>query len=619
MNAFLKIAFSGILVLSALCGYTQEFETAIMENPVLNNAVRSQKATKARTVLNLPFFEDFTHTDYYPVADRWQDSMVYINNTMARKIISLGVATFDALNAKGLPYSPNNPFASVYADSLTSQFIDLSTHSPGDSIYLSFLFEGKGNGFTPQVADSLMLFFQRRSGSWVKVWEQKGAAMETFATAMIPVTDTSLFHEDFRFRFVNKATFNVGNSHWHVDYIKMAAGRNYQDSVNNDLAFSAWGNDNFNRSLLNEYTSMPYNHFNANRNAHYSGLLGVMMRNSWLTTQQTSLIMQLNNSQTGASLQTTPEQVFVQYNDEQGHAIPIPANASVLNANTDEAFSINAKAYWAQPISGDFSRENDTITHQQVFSNYFSYDDGSAEGAYYMSSYQGVPSYVAQEYALDVRDTIRGVQIYFPRQVPDAGNKMFYLQIYRKIDAVGGQNELVYEQTDLYPEYESRVNGFVTYRFNNPPVLDAGAFYVALMFPAGGFSDSLYIGLDKNKRGANFRYFKVATQWESSMIEGALMIRPLVGKAIPLSVADMGTNSMAVEVFPNPAGQYLYVKSREANVSLKYSIVDMLGKELKAGNVTGEQIDLGALADGVYLIRFRDAKGRLSQKKIIKH
>lgn len=619
MNAFFKIAFSAIFVLPVLSGYSQEFETAIMENPVLENARRSQKTTKARTVLTLPFFEDFTHTDYYPLADKWQDSMVYINNTLGRRIQSLGIATFDVLNAKGLPYSPNSAFASVYADSLTSQFFDLSGQSPADSIYLSFLYEGKGNGFAPQTGDSLMLFFQRRSGAWVKVWEQQGMAMSSFATAMVPLTDTSFFHPDFRFRFVNKATFNVGNSHWHIDYIKMATGRNYQDTINNDLAFSYWGNDDFNKSLLNEYSAMPYNHFDANRTVHYSGLLGMMLRNTWLTTQEANVVLQLRNSQTGANMTTTPQQTFVPFNDQQGLNISVPATASVLTANGNEPFTIDAKAYWTQPITGDFSRGNDTINYSQTFANYFAYDDGSAESAYYMSSYQGVPSYVAQEYGLSVRDTIRGVQIYFPRQVPDVSNKMFYLQIYRKIDAVDGQNEMVYEQTDLYPEYDERVNGFVTYRLSNPPVLDAGAFYVALMFPAGGFSDSLYIGLDKNKRGANFRYYKVATQWEPSLVDGALMIRPLVGKAIPVSVSEIGQSAMSIEVFPNPAGQFLQVKTGELIPGLKYTILDMLGKELKAGTVNGEQIDLGTLANGVYLLRFQDAKGRLSQKKIIKH
>lgn len=619
MKAFFKIAFSAIFVLPVLSGYSQEFETAIMENPVLENARRSQKATKARTVVTLPFLEDFTHTDYYPLADRWQDSMVYVNNTLGRRIQSLGVATFDALNAKGLPYSPNNASVSVYADSLTSQFIDLGTHSPADSIYLSFLYEGKGNGFAPQAGDSLMLFFQRRSGAWVKVWEQQGAAMSSFATAMVAVTDTSFFHPDFRFRFVNKATFNVGNAHWHIDYIKMATGRNYQDTINNDLAFSFWGNDDYNRSLLNEYSAMPYNHFDANRAVHYSGLLGMTLYNTWLTTQQANVVLQLRNSQTGAGMTTNPQQTFVPYNDRQGLDITVPSTASVLTANGDEPFTIDVKAYWTQPVAGDFSRANDTISYHQAFANYFAYDDGSAESAYYMSSYQGVPSYVAQEYGLSVRDTIRGVQIYFPRQVPDAASKMFYLQIYRKIDAVDGQNEMVYQQTDLYPEYDERVNGFVTYRFSNPPVLDAGPFYVALMFPAGGFSDSLYIGLDKNKRGANFRYYKVATQWEPSLIDGALMIRPLVGRAIPVSITDAGQPAMAIEVFPNPAGQFLHVKSGELITGLKYTILDMLGKELSTGTVNGGQIDLGTLSAGVYLLRFQDAKGRLSQKKMIKH
>ncbi|NBX27973.1 MAG: hypothetical protein EBR55_06990 [Chitinophagia bacterium] len=78
------------------------------------------------TALTLPFFEDFTNYETFPNPLKWKDALVYINNSFPINPISRGVATFDGLNTFGVPYDSVNKYAAIYADSLTSQIIDLS-------------------------------------------------------------------------------------------------------------------------------------------------------------------------------------------------------------------------------------------------------------------------------------------------------------------------------------------------------------------------------------------------------------------------------------------------------------------------------------------------------------
>lgn len=595
----------------------QEFETSLPDNALLEHYQRRITDLHARTELTMPFFEDFTDTAYYPLVAHWQDSMVYVNQSMALRNRSFGVATFDALNARGLPYA-TDIFQSVPADSLTSQYLDLSTYDPSDSIYLSFLFQGRGNGFAPAAGDSLMLYFQRSNGAWVKVWDRAGASMEVFETALVPVRDTIFFHSDFRFRWVNKATFNIGNSHWHLDYIKMDAGRNFQDTIGNDVAFSYWGNADLNRSLTGEYTSMPYAHFNADRSRHFSQNIGLSLWNSWYVTKEFSVDLRIKNANTGVSYDAPQQSTFVLYNDAQYLDMPITDNTGVLSTSDNIPLIVDMEAFITEPLAGDHSTINDTIRYRQVFDNYFAYDDGTAENAFFMSSFEGAPSYVAQEYALTIDDTIRGVDIYFPRQLPDAGHKLFFLQVYKRLDAVGGVDEMVYQQTDLYPDYQERVNGFVRYRFDNGVPMSAGSFYIALMFPAGGMSDTVYIGLDKNKQGANYRYFKVADHWQSSLIEGALMLRPLVGGPLPLSSKELIPEQLMLSVYPNPVHDQLEIAWTPPSPNAEYNIFDVSGRTIKTGPLKGDKIDCTSLHDGLYFLTIRSGQGLTATKKFYK-
>jgi hypothetical protein len=151
-------------------------------NDKLNN---TKAANYKTTALSLPFFEDFTNYETYPNQAKWKDALVYVNNTFPINPISRGVATFDGLNTYGVPYDSINKFASIYADSLTSQTIDLSNYTPNDSIYLSFYYQPGGYGFEPDLNDSLMLFFKLSNGLWNKVWAKEGSSSVDFKQLLL--------------------------------------------------------------------------------------------------------------------------------------------------------------------------------------------------------------------------------------------------------------------------------------------------------------------------------------------------------------------------------------------------------------------------------------------------
>ena len=152
---------SVFLLLNYASSFAQEQIGTIDYNPIVQKM--SGKIMHAKTTaLTLPFFEDFAQYYAIPNPAKWIDRQVYINNTMAVNSYSRGIATFDAISQYGKPYDTSNPNIIRYADSLTSQQIDLSGKIAADSIYFSFLFQAAGMGFAPEKNDSLMLYFKSK-------------------------------------------------------------------------------------------------------------------------------------------------------------------------------------------------------------------------------------------------------------------------------------------------------------------------------------------------------------------------------------------------------------------------------------------------------------------------
>ncbi|WP_181358538.1 T9SS type A sorting domain-containing protein [Taibaiella chishuiensis] len=592
----------------------QEYTAPLRENPDLLKHGQPATGSAARpTLLGLPFFEDFTDHNAYPSPLRWTDQLVYINNTMGVNMISRGVATFDALDKRGVPYDSVVAYHQVYADSLTSQPVDMSSYSPADSVYLSFFYQPKGNGFSPRPADSLMLYLLKSNGTWEKVWSMKGDTLLPFRQAMIPITDTGYFNNGFQFRWVNLATKGIGDSHWHLDYIRLDKGRTYLDTAVRDIAFTSEP-----LSILNDFTAMPFRHFKTNPASFLATELNCTLRNNGNVQQNVLAGYVAKVKATGASLGTGTANSSLPVNVNFTRTFPMYNAGGFSPADPNGAVVYEHTYYCNSNYPGE-SKVNDTTVFSQVFDQYFAYDDGSAEQAYFLNLLPSAPGTTAVEYAVYQPDTLRGIAIRFARQVPAGTHKEFSIVVYKDIAFNGGSNQVLYQEDFLLPAYEDTANKLSVYRFEQPQLLSTGVFYIGIIQPAGGISDSLYIALDVNRKGGNHRYYNVDGTWQSSQLDGALLLRPLVGPALPVTgIADKTKTQLNWSLAPNPASDYIHIQVADKG-TFDYRISDVQGRILDKGRIVGNaDIPVGKLSPGMYFIQVGNGKGYAAPRKLLK-
>lgn len=609
MNKFILLFIATFIFVSNI--HAQESVATFYR---INDKINIDKAAYSKTTaLSLPFFEDFTNYETYPNPLKWKDALVYINNTFPINPISRGVATFDGLNAYGVPYDSVNKYASIYADSLTAQPIDLSNYLPNDSIYLSFYYQPGGNGFEPDLNDSLMLFFKLSNGLWNKVWSKEGASSTDFKQVLIPITNPIYLTNNFQFRFINKVTMLTNDDHWNLDYIKINSSRSQSDTLINDLAFAK--NPDF---LLSDYTHMPYNQFQAAINSNWLSEHKVYLRNNTLNTITNSFNYTAKELSTGL--------VFAGFSN---FTTSIPtnttANLALLTytptytaaANQDKV--VFEQTYYTAPIANQ-NTINDTVVTKQVFDNYLAYDDGSAEKSYYLNLFNTLPGKIAVEHQLYTKDTLRGIAIQFGRQIPTNANKYFSIVIMKTLAGINGavKDSIIYKEDFFFPRFRDSINGFWMYTFSSPVILPVGSFYISTIQPALSGSDSLYFGLDANRTLANHQYYNVLNSWQSSQIDGALMIRPLLGKAIATaSVATPQPSNFSISISPNPAHDYISIQSDYNNTIME--IYAMHGTLLYTTTLEGSNsiIPIPTFQPGMYFVRCNNGKNWSNFTKLI--
>ncbi|HTN16851.1 MAG TPA: T9SS type A sorting domain-containing protein, partial [Chitinophagaceae bacterium] len=82
-----------------------------------------------------------------------------------------------------------------------------------------------------------------------------------------------------------------------------------------------------------------------------------------------------------------------------------------------------------------------------------------------------------------------------------------------------------------------------------------------------------------------------------------------------LSIGNQQVNSQSIRIYPNPSKDIVYI---EAPVKVNIMVIDIVGK-LIFKKEEAQSIDLGAYADGTYMLRIFDTKGNLiSVEKINK-
>ncbi len=541
---------------------------------------------RTSSIVSLPFFDDFSSKGIYPRTDLWLDNNVYINNTFGYESISIGVATFDGFDSAGAPYG-NASYNFGIADYLTSQPINLE-YSASDSIYLSFFVQPQGNGRRPDTKDSLILEFKSSNqGYWIPVKRFAGTTRTPFQQILIPITDPQFLYSGFQFRFKNKGSLLGGDDHWHIDYLELDRNRSANDTLIEDVSFNAAPT-----SLLNSYSAIPYNQFSAALIAdnHF-----VNIKNNFSSPVTVLLTFEATDLKSGAILdEVTRGEPFAPNTTQKEESRKFTINPY------NEPFDIQTKYY--TNVGNDNNKFNDTVVAIQHFGNYFSYDDGSAENGY---GIYGGAGRVAFEFNATNPDTLREVQFFFTRKQTEPTNDVFTLTIWKSINP----EEIVYQKTSLTPAFGNTINGFVSYVLDSP-IIVGGQFYVGWVQSNDFFMN---VGLDVNNDNRSKLFYRTtAAGWEPTSVVGSPMIRPVFSDEDIVSGINnnKSTQKLALNIYPNPAGDYLYIDLAEKNNSLNYQvrIIDLLGQTIYESGLISERISVADLSQGLYLVRVTDMR-----------
>ncbi|MFZ4797228.1 MAG: T9SS type A sorting domain-containing protein [Bacteroidia bacterium] len=587
----------------------------------LNFAVAAIKISAKRV---LPLFEDFSNTSgYYPNSEIWLDKNVFINNNFPKRQPSLNVATFDGLNEFGNPY--NKQPIKTTADILTCKGYDLSNNLLEDSIYFSFFYQYQLQGTTGQIqqTDSLILEFRSSpndADSFAIVWERSAVTTlnyDTFKLVLFALPKQFL-HDDFQFRFKNIGSLSGNVSQWHIDYIRLDAGRSRIDTTYDDLAISSTPT-----SLLKKYRSMPWKHFELNKATYTNDSIYFSVFNNSnrglsvdykreLISNEQSIVFTKNNS-----IGSVPFSFATQLNSISA------TNLTTTSTDLVKKFS-NKVTVKDRSTGNDNVSTNDSITTTTTFSNYFAYDDGTAEAGY--GIYLKNSASVALAYDLEKVDTIYGVQIFFNQSEYNVSTRKYDLTIWDYISPIrenATHDRIIYKIKDLSPVYTNTINGFTTIRFDSGIVVPK-RFYIGWE-QVGQFV--LNVGLDENYTVGNKMatnpnmFFKTDGFWLPTEIPGALMIRPLLGQFVdvPTNIEDKISDAIEFNIYPNPTKNVLNIETNTTN-NCQVILYDLMGKNLLQTTIQNQtnSIDLPELQTGIYLVQIIDEKtGNKTTKKLI--
>lgn len=609
--------FAGILLVPPV--QAQEVIIPLFDNPAAARARVEQgthKKSAPMVMLSLPLFDDFSRQSGIPDPSLWSDSYAFVNNNFSVEPVTNGVVTLDALDAEGSIYpgavlDPNT----FVADTLTSHPVSLD-YPASDSIYLSFLYQPAGLCDPPEEQDSLMVdFFAPDSSRWVNVWSIPGSDLRPFSHVMLPVTDTLFLKEGFRFRFRNRASLARNSDYpdmrsnvdyWHIDYVRLDRNRFSADTVLRDVAFTTPLN-----SVLKDLTSLPWAHF----------------EDAYNTVLDQYAFARYRNNDTISRNVTRSLSILEPYYDEVYS--PVEPTAQDLPALQDTVVNFG----YIYPLDfrrGDSAllrfraalrtdeldpKVNDTVIHDQVFSNYYAYDDGTPEAGYGLRGGGTRDGMVAVKYQSYQPDLLGGVYVLF-NHVYDSLNLDYYFKLMVWNDADGRPGNLVWEdENDHTPRYSGSYTGLVRYDFSQPVAVD-GPFYVGWL----QYNQYLLnVGLDRNSRPAStVMFYNIQGEWEPSQAPGVIMFRPFLYDETT-AVKDLRKASLPLDIYPNPASERIFFNWPSGTVADQVSVelYDAAGKAVAGTHTGDESMDVSALAPGIYYLRATTQEHTFHSKLVI--
>ncbi|MEZ5082074.1 MAG: T9SS type A sorting domain-containing protein [Bacteroidales bacterium] len=448
---------------------------------------------------------------------------------------------------------------------------------------------------------------------WESVWHAEGDTLEVFLDeknvffeyVVIPMDSVKWLRNDFQFRFKNYASISNINSwqsntdHWHLDNIYLNWGRTREDKFSNEVSFIRDG-----QSFVTDYTSMPYGHYAGDPVFYRKDSMEVFVNNldSIDHTFRYNYYVQneLGDTLPNYLIADTYQFLSPYFSQDVDYYPPFtkpPIKYYFISPSDDTAnFRISHVVYNSEDLS-----IGDTLIYKQKFRNYFSYDDGSAEAGYGLSP---GGSKLAIRFKSELVDSLRGVQMFFNKTFNENNNYLFHITVWNDNNGIPGEELFQYES--VRPEFTDSLNKFYTYIFPEPFKLGINQYYIGWEQTT---NHNLNIGFDRNTNSKSKNFYNTNGTWVNSSFEGSIMIRPVVGKPIPLNTARHAIEKGKLIVYPNPvrSGDHVNIKINESNYTQEtlkdifVNISDMYGKTM-LHMPYAEKINTSQFRPGLYIL-----------------
>lgn len=642
---------SACLSLLAQPVYAQWIEVPVQTSPAPPSLPHASARVTAMGPLSLPFFDDFsdasaTRNANFPDTIRWMPGGgAYVNNHLPINQPSMYVVTLDGLASNSAPYDFTSATAQGSTDSLTSRPINLSGLSPTSNLIMSFFWEARGRSEQPDLSDSLILEFKDVDTVWKAVWTQRGQVINSttgvlenvssteFVQALVPITNAAYFHNNFQFRFRSFGRRAGAFDVWHLDYIYLDQDRREdRPYVSTDIGQRSWEvfpNDVACRfpltSFLKRYTAMPIKQYFANPAAETAASMRAEIFNNYYEGSSVNYSVSIQDTLSqkvyGACSPCGGSVVVLTRTAQEKLFTPTPLPGSDAGASRivlRNTFTIQPVADYLPGVN--LIRNNGMVSYNTL-ADYYAYDDGTAESGAGINQRTGG---VAVQFSVSKPDTIVAVRLHITQTNINLAGQTMVLQIFDNKSSLPNQ---VLFQRPMLISYAGKLNEFVEYPII-PSVIVKDTFYVGWQQTT---ETLLPVGLDKNTNATARIFINQGTNgqggraWESNIeqvtpLVGSFMVRPVVGAFNPGPVT--GTEEEPVvnqplEIYPNPSeGKITWSDARFVTAV----VYDLSGRWLYQQESKGQstpELDLGFLANGMYLLHLSNGKRTVIKKILI--
>lgn len=593
--------------------YAQELKLINIDcNPVLKKLHKEkQNFTKSISTttdtLELPFFDDFSQAfPGYPNPEKWTNKCVFINNDYAINQPSQGVASFDAIDFTGEIYSHINYATPAKADTLTSQPIN-ATYTPEDSLFMTFFFQAKGaTGNGPEEEDSLLLqFYAPLQNTWNTVWAVNGDISTTkFYKAHLPVLDTAYLHSGFQFRFMNYVSISsnyepawAGNvDNWNVDYVYLDKDRSYGDTIFKDIGLTTVCEDFF-----ENYSFIPWRHYSET---------DFQIKDLWMYFN--NLYTEIGNVRKEYRLiNKLTSDTIIYISDWDNYLVGMNSFDVIISNQISQLDSgeLGETASFEHMYDLFFERDdiqfnplfdkNDTLKITQTFSNFYAYDDGTPEAGIGITGEGSNSAMIAQKFHAHKEDTLSAIQIFFNRSKNDLNADYFYLCVWDDNNGVPG--DTIYNQIGARPYFPDSLNEFCSYPIDDTTLIVSGDFYVGWTKTS---NNMLNAGFDFSRDIKEKTFFNLYGEWENSIYEGNIMIRPVFGKLYDWQLkTEKIEKTHKTVLYPNPVKNILNIDVNGRAID-RVDVYSTSGQQVISNNLGNKTlINISHLPKGIYFIQ----------------